>query len=351
MNARYILITTLLLSSALAPTVAMAQGTDADKATARDLVIEGYRALQSKDYTVAVDRFTRADALYHAPTVILGLARAHVGLGKLVSARELYYRTAHETLPPNASSALKKAVLDAQNELDALTPRIPGVILDIKGATSVKVTLDGIDVPAAALGVKRPADPGEHVIRAVSPGFLSREMKVTLSEGKTETVGLLLEPEQPKPVVAVAPPAPPPIAPPAPAPVPPPTAAPLPVAPLPVVVALPVAAPPLTYGPTSHTPSFILFGLAGAGAVLGIAFAGVGFSAQSAYDKAPTVDGADKIDRSALIADICFGSALLLGTAGLVTLLQKDPPSSTTGIFLSPRVGKTGAMMAAGIRF
>ncbi len=345
MNARHILLATLLLSSTLTATAALAQNADADKAAARDLAIEGYKALQSKDYAAAVDRFTRADALYHAPTVILGLARAHVGLGKLVSAQELYSRIAHESLPPNATTAIKKAVLDAEKELDALTLRIPGVVLDVKGTAAVKVTLDGIDVPATALGVKRPADPGEHVIRAVSPGFIAREMKVTLVEGKTETVDLQLEPEQPKPVVAVAPAAPPPIN----RPVPP--VAPPPILPLPAVVAPPVAVPPRASEPASRTPSFVLFGLAGAGAVLGVAFAGVGFSAQSDYDKTPTVDGADKIDRNALIADICFGSAVLLGTAGLVTLLQKDPTPSTTGVFLSPRVGTTRAMMTAGIRF
>jgi hypothetical protein len=341
MNARRFLIATLLLSAALTPTAAHAQTSDADKGTARDLAIEGYKALQASDYTAAIDRFTRADALYHAPTVILGLARAHVGLGKLVTAQELYNRIAHETLPANASTASKKAVADAQKELDALALRIPGVILDVKvkGAVAAKVTLDGAEVPTAALGVKRPVDPGEHVIRAEAQGLPAREVRVTLGEGKTETVTLLLEPAAPAP--AVIPPAPLPIA------------KPLPVAAARVPVATPLpAVPPPVSSSSSRTPSYLLFGAAGAGVVLGAVFAGMGFSAKSAYDKAPTLDGADKVDRDALIADICFGSALLLGTTGLVTLLlQKKPAPSTATIFLAPRVGTTGAAMAAGFRF
>ncbi len=207
MKARHFLLAILLLSSTLAPTTALAQNADADKATARDLAIEGYKALQSKDYAVAVDRFTRADALYHAPTVILGLARAYVGLGKLVSAQELYSRIAHESLPPNASSAIKKAVLGAEKELDALTPRIPSVVINVWGNDAPRVTLDGIEVRAAALGVKRPVDPGKHVIIASATGFAASEVTVNLTEGKSESVTLELKPRQaePPPVVAVAP--------------------------------------------------------------------------------------------------------------------------------------------------
>ena len=214
MNARHFLFATLLFSSSLAPSVALAQSADADKATARDLALEGYKALQSRDYTTAVDRFTRADALYHAPTVLLGLARAHVGMGKLVSAQNLYNRITHESLPPNASNGLKNAVIDAQKELDALALRIPSVVINVKGSDAPSVTLDGIEVRAAALGVKRPVDPGKHVIIASAPGFAASEVTVNLPEGKSESVTLELKAPraEPPPVVAVAPAVKPPVA-------------------------------------------------------------------------------------------------------------------------------------------
>lgn len=193
MSARRSLAVLLCLAS-LAPTSAYAQSSDADKATARQLTLDGYDALDRKDWAAAADRFTRADGLYHAPTVTLGLARAQVGLGKLVAAQELYSRIVHETIPANASAAFTRAVEDARRELDALTPRVPSVVITVKGSDAPRVTLDGVDVPSAALGVKRPVDPGKHVVRAQGVGVSPAEIAVTLAEGKSETVIVELKP-------------------------------------------------------------------------------------------------------------------------------------------------------------
>ena len=59
-----------------------------DRATARALAREGYEAQQRRQYALAADRFERAEALVHAPTLLLGLARAQQGLGELVEAQE-----------------------------------------------------------------------------------------------------------------------------------------------------------------------------------------------------------------------------------------------------------------------
>src|SRR5262245_53994993 len=73
-------------SLAALPAVAHAQASDADKATARMLGQEGQDALDKKDFAAAEDRFKRADALFHAPTLLLGLARAYAGQGKFLAA-------------------------------------------------------------------------------------------------------------------------------------------------------------------------------------------------------------------------------------------------------------------------
>src|SRR5882757_4345778 len=80
-------------AAAAAPTHAApnsAEPTAADRATARTLAQQGYEALRDKNYTDAVDRYTRALAIVHAPTLLRDLARAEVGLGKLVDAHENY---------------------------------------------------------------------------------------------------------------------------------------------------------------------------------------------------------------------------------------------------------------------
>ncbi|MEO7330652.1 MAG: hypothetical protein ABI193_18905 [Minicystis sp.] len=190
-------IAALLLGVSLTPALASAQTSDADRATARNLASEGQDALEKNDFTTAADRFSRADALIHAPTLLLGLAHAQIGLGKLVTAQETYARIVREGVPPRSPPAFAKAVKDAARELDALGPRIPTVIIQVSGAngaSGASVTLDGALVPSAALGVKRPVDPGKHTIRASAPGLSTSEVTLTLREGKSESVTLALTP-------------------------------------------------------------------------------------------------------------------------------------------------------------
>lgn len=199
MNTRRFLIAVLLLSSLLVPSVAVAQSPDADRTNARDFAVEGYKALQSGDYAFALDRFIRANVLYHAPAITLGLARAQAGLGRLVSAQDLYTRAAREVLPPSASTASKNAVHDAQIELDAISLRVPSVVIRVRGSSTARVMLDGIEVSAAALGMKQPVDPGRHVVTVSAPGFAPGEVKVALVEGMSEMVTLELEPRRAEP--------------------------------------------------------------------------------------------------------------------------------------------------------
>src|ERR1043165_8586206 len=82
----------LLLIASLSGT-ALAQTNEPSEATreqARGLAAQGYDALQRKDYAVAEDLFRRADALVHAPTIVVDHARALVGLGRFVEAHERY---------------------------------------------------------------------------------------------------------------------------------------------------------------------------------------------------------------------------------------------------------------------
>ncbi len=250
------LLAALLLGLSLASAPVSAQTSDADRATARALAIEGQDALEKSDFPTAADRFTRADALIHAPTLLLGLAHAQVGLGKLVTAQETYNRILREGVPPGSPPAFAKAVKDATRELDALAPRIPTVTIKVSGVSGVSdvsgvsVTLDGAPVPAAALGAKRPVDPGKHLIRAVAPGLSPSEISLTLKEGKHETLTLEL-----KPAAAGAPPVATPSDTPPPAVTPPAT-----------------SPPPAVAKPGSSTQKVLgiaALGLGGAGLILG----------------------------------------------------------------------------------
>jgi hypothetical protein len=333
----------LLFATAVAPSVARADVSDGDKATARQLTIDGYEALKKNDYAGAADRFKRADSLYHAPTITLGLARAQAGLGKLVSAQELYSRVVHEPLPSNASTAVTKAVEDARHELEALSPRVPSVIINVKGTDAPKVTLDGIDVPSAALGVKRPVDPGKHVIKATAAGFAPGEATVSLLEGKTESITIELKPGQG-------------------------TSAP------PVVVALPVGTPPPAKpaestpalgdtspagpapdhveakGSTQKTLGFVILGVGAAGLLVGGVTGGLALGKHGDImkscpeghcppdQKASIQPAIDSYNSMRTISTIGFIAGGALAATGVVLMLTA-PKAKTTQAAITPIVG------------
>jgi len=161
----------LVLAGVMASGIAMAQVSDADRATARALARQGYDAQKRGDYAVAADDFERADALVHAPTLLLGLARARTGLGKLVEAQETYERILREGLDAHAPLAFAKAVDDAKREVAALAPRLAWVTIDVRGPSAPSVKMDSAVIPPAAVGVRRACNPGQHTVKAFADGF------------------------------------------------------------------------------------------------------------------------------------------------------------------------------------
>jgi hypothetical protein len=181
---------------------AFAQSTE-DRAAARATAQMGLQAMEEKRWADAVDLFTRAESLAHAPTILLYLARSDAQIGKLVEAQEAYMQVAHETLPPNASQPFVQAQADAQKELEALRPRIPVLTITVANAPpSLAVTMDSKAVRSAILGLPFPVNPGEHTLRATADGMTSSETKVSLKEGGHESAKLELVPLPPSSKVA-----------------------------------------------------------------------------------------------------------------------------------------------------
>lgn len=165
----------------------------ADRATARTLAQEGYEALRDKQYATALERFTRANQLVRAPTIMRDLARAQLGLGRLVDAHETYSSIVREGVSDEAPQPWIKAVADAKAELAALSPRLPWVTITVAGPAHPRVTIDGAPIPESSLGVKRPADPGRHEIRALASGYYTAKKTIVLNEGETVNVAFELE--------------------------------------------------------------------------------------------------------------------------------------------------------------
>jgi hypothetical protein len=164
------------LAIAALASVAHAQTSEADKASARVLAEEGGQALSKNDYKTAAEKFKKADQLYHAPTIIVGLARAYVGLGKYLEAKETYNRVIVEKLPPGASDKFVQAVEDAKREIVGLDERIAWGTINVIGPdpelpASLVATLDDVELKHASFGVKRPMNPGQHKLVVTAPGF------------------------------------------------------------------------------------------------------------------------------------------------------------------------------------
>ncbi|MEO7330406.1 MAG: hypothetical protein ABI193_17655 [Minicystis sp.] len=346
-------VSALLFVVALGPGSARAQN-PADRATARALAAEGQEALDKKDFVTAADRFSRADSLYHAPTLVLGLAEAQVGQGKLIDALETYNRLVREGVPPKSPPAFTKALADAVKELDALTRRIPTVTINVTGSKDASVTLDGAPVPGAALGVKRLVDPGKHIIRATASGFEPSESTVNIPEGKGVVANLELKVISATHPVLVSPPVVPPArvdpSPSAPKPRPvakPPAAKPIPP---PVIATVPQVANPDGGG---MRPQKILgiaaLGLGGAGLVLGgitgVIAIGKSKSLKEGCSAAPCrVDPSDgaAADSYRLMANlstvgVVIGSAAAV--TGVVLLVLAPKSKSHQAVVITPLVG------------
>jgi hypothetical protein len=181
-----------LLALVVLSTRAHAQSDD-DKAQARVLYQEGNAALKANDCAGAADKYLRAEKLYHAPTILVGLGRAYVCLGKFVKAKEQYNKVIREALPPDAPEPFRVALEDAKREIVGLDAKIGFVTITITGPTEPVVTVDDEPVPVAALGVKRPVDAGTHVVKASANGFRAGEASFTVAAGQEQAVTLALE--------------------------------------------------------------------------------------------------------------------------------------------------------------
>ena len=155
---------------------AAAQTSEADKSAARELAKDAAQAFQNGQYQVAVDKFNKADQLFHAPTLVLGLARAYASLGKYVEAKEAYNRVIIEKLPPNASDQFIQAVTDAKTEIAGVEAKIGWGTINVASPehelpAGLQATLDDLELKPATFGVKRPMNPGQHQLVITAPGY------------------------------------------------------------------------------------------------------------------------------------------------------------------------------------
>jgi len=168
--------------------------TDTERAAARSAAQAGDKAFKAQHYEEAAMYFARAEAIMHAPTLLLFLARSQAKLGQYVKARESYIKVVREQLAVDAPSAYVAAKQSASVELPAveaqiatLTLQVPDVAID-----TLSISIDGEQVSGAIVGVPYPIDPGEHRLTAHADGYHSAEADVSLAAGQSREVSLQL---------------------------------------------------------------------------------------------------------------------------------------------------------------
>ncbi|HET7540671.1 MAG TPA: hypothetical protein VFK05_12390 [Polyangiaceae bacterium] len=309
---------------------AIAEPSAADRATARSLASEGYWALHDKRYAEAADRFSRADALVHAPTLTLDWARSLVGLGQFVEAQERYELILREGVDAKAPPSWQRALSDAKAELAALRPRLSWVTISVAGGNDAQVSVDGVAVPPAAVGVARAINPGAHEFAASAKGYLSNRQTVSLAEGEEKSVALELQvdPNQ--------------------------QATPTEVSPKPAQAA---AEPPARQH--NRTPAYVAFGVAGAGLVVGGVTGILALNKRSKLEHCNTPEFpdvcppeySDTLDAYHTLG-IASGAGFIVGAAGIITgvslwLLDNKSAAPARGLVVRPYVG-LGSVGAVG---
>lgn len=291
---------------------AHAEASASDRATARALAGEGYAALKKKDYATAEDRFLRADELVHAPTLVLDHGRALVGLGRIGEAYAAFDSVAHEVLPPNPPAVWKRAVKDAQAELETIKPKVAWLVLRVTGPSEPVVELDGRPLPSQQFGQRMPETPGARHLVVSAPGFVTQTVDQQLAAGEETHLEVSLQP--------------------------------VPEAP-PVVVLAPAA--PLTHSARSaqdrdtgrRTLTYVSFGVAGVGLAVGAATGilwlkarsdiksacgGLACAAQTAGEQSRFDDNKRRYDTFGTLSGVGFGVGVIGAASGVVLLMTES---------------------------
>lgn len=331
-----------LLSVSLGARGARAQEPAASGATPAEASIqlfrEGRALLGQGRVDEACERFRAALDLRRSPGTLLNVGKCLESQGQLLGARKAFEETAAlASAEPDKAKAEVWADASRQ-ELEALTPRLPHLIIrapaQAPAETGLLVQLDG--APFRAFGDRQPLDPGSHRVVASAPGKLDFTRELTLAEGQS----LELEIPALEPVPSAE------------------------AAAAPIVAAPPASvgdAPGATAAETSSAADasgsrvlpWTLVGVGGAvlagGIVTGLVAA---HRASDLEDDCPNhvceddLSQVDAAQNTAVVADILMGTGLVLAGAGVTWLiLTKDDDASATSFSAACHLDGCGATL------
>jgi hypothetical protein len=320
---------TFVLAATTAPAAFAEQPNASARATARALMDEGFDRRERGDLRGALDSFRAADALVHAPTTTLELARVEDALGMLLEARNTL-----ESMPPPTSTSEPREFAEARAAAshlsDDLDARMPSVRFSLQGPArdGASIAIDGDAVPRAARDVAHRLDPGQHVVVVRSAAGSESRVTFSLREGEARQLEVAV-PDSPAPVVPTSP-----------------------VAPSAPHAATPSATPVRRLGAVqspiqqNHTIAYASFGLAATGLVVGSVAGVVALTHKNDAANQCVAGGCppstyhdlDVASAASTIADVGFVVAGVGAVAGVIALFVERPPEPKATGFVRPFV-------------
>jgi hypothetical protein len=167
-------------------------------AAARDLAREGIRLAQEGKCNEALDPLTRAEALFHAPTILTWLGQCQIEIGRLVEGTENLNRVVREKTAPEAPDAYLQAKKRAAVLIETTLPKIAKltIVIEPKDAGDLIISVNGRTISSALIGAPRPSDPGKQLVSVSAPGYQEAVQEIELNPGAIETLTLTLTPTQ-----------------------------------------------------------------------------------------------------------------------------------------------------------
>jgi len=287
----------------------------ADDAAAKALFDQGKTLFAEGKYGEACDKLEASFKLAALSSTRGLLGACYEKVGKLASAWAAY-RDSAAIADRQGNAERAQAARDKATELE---PKLARITIDASAAATtpgLKVLVDGVEQPAAALGSELPIDAGPHVLEATAVDHTPWKTTIDIQDGERQKVAVQ-------------------------APTPDPTRR--------LLIEQRVA----DEQRIAHRRKVIAYGLVGGGAVsLGVSLT-LGILARGQWSDAkdagctsdgicPTPAGTDLVDRAATKADIATyvgGAGLLLVGAGVVVYLTSPKPHTEAELRLVPSGG------------
>ena len=202
-SSRRLAFALVLAGASLSGAAAHAQAhppTAQELETARTLYKEGKELRAQGNLRGALEKLQAAHALGNTPVTGIELARTYVLVGQIVEAREVCLYIARMPTAGDETEKSVEARTEAAHLAEELRPRIPTLRVKIAGLPAdetAHLSIDGVNVPDAALTEPQKVDPGKHTVAIrVGEGPTAREARGAgmVNEGQAGEVTLTVPP-------------------------------------------------------------------------------------------------------------------------------------------------------------